>query len=299
MLKYVLFVSWLISTAVTYAQNPSAAPADVAVETRVLNDGYSIRLIGMAAAARGEKVASYKLILRHPDGTEDLVWNPPGTEPNTNSGTPAPTNEVKLFRPDSGYVKDGILGALIGKSTWRMDAWWLRWDVKEKRMISMVMFFGYGDRDYEFVDGMTIKIDGAITSLDDQNRVLRKGKRYPKAHDVYEGQRRIRYWPIDQEDGKIEVTENAQVWPFVARPAARNEPPAKAADSAPPPPVKDQPRAATTPADAQPPVTPIAQTPAATTERGAPVWLWLVGILALTVIALLVWKRRASQPPCR
>lgn len=38
--------------------------------------------------------------------------------------------------------------------------------------------------------------------------------------------------------------------------------------------------------------TPVAQTPAVPAERRAPAWLWLVGILALLVIAGLVLKRR-------
>jgi hypothetical protein len=41
------------------------------------------------------------------------------------------------------------------------------------------------------------------------------------------------------------------------------------------------------------PATSVAQTPDATVERKSPVWPWLVGIAALSVIALLVWKRRA------
>lgn len=47
------------------------------------------------------------------------------------------------------------------------------------------------------------------------------------------------------------------------------------------------------PAASPSPTAPVAQTPAPVVERGAPVWLWVVGIAALIVIALLVWKRRA------
>lgn len=36
----------------------------------------------------------------------------------------------------------------------------------------------------------------------------------------------------------------------------------------------------------------VAENPAPVVERKSPVWPWLVGIAALTVIALLVWKRR-------
>lgn len=49
---------------------------------------------------------------------------------------------------------------------------------------------------------------------------------------------------------------------------------------------------ATTTSASQAPATPIAQNPAATVEQRAPLWPWLVGIAALIVIALLVWKRR-------
>jgi len=41
------------------------------------------------------------------------------------------------------------------------------------------------------------------------------------------------------------------------------------------------------------PAMPAAQTPAAIVERKLPAWPWVVGIAALTVIALLLWKRRA------
>ena len=294
MLKSVLLLSWLFAAIASHAQNPSEAPADVAAETVVLNDGYSIRLIGAAAKARGEKVDTYKLILRHPDGSEDTVWNPPGTEPNYNiSAPPQGFDVVTLFRPDAGIVKDGVLAVVIGKKVDAMDAWWLRWEVKEKRMITMVMFFAqYGGQGYDFIDGSTVKINGSTVTIDDQGRVLRNGKRFPQSHFVYEGQRQTTYWPMHQ-GGKVEVTEKPQVWPFVARPAARNEAPAKAADSAPPPPPKQQPPAATTPAASQPAALPVAQTPAPVIEHTAPVWPWLVGIAALTVVALLVWKRRA------
>ena len=40
------------------------------------------------------------------------------------------------------------------------------------------------------------------------------------------------------------------------------------------------------------PPMPVAETPAAVVENKPPVWPWLVGIAALTVVALLVWKRR-------
>lgn len=47
------------------------------------------------------------------------------------------------------------------------------------------------------------------------------------------------------------------------------------------------------PAASPKPTTPVVQTPAVPFERSAPVWPWVVGIAALAVIALLVWKRRA------
>ena len=287
MSKFTLLLVWVTTTVVCHALEPREVSPDVAVETRVLNEGYSLRLIGVAAASRGEKVDSYKLILRHPDGSEDLVWNPPGTEPNNNSGRPTLTNDVQLFRPSSGCVKDGVLGVLIGFSTWRMDSWWLRWNVREKRMISMVKFFGYGSRDFDFVDGMTIQIDGVIAKLDDQGRVLRKGERYPRAHDVYEGQRRTRYWPIDQENGKIEVTENAQVWPFIAEPVAKksalSEPTPRAEPSSPQPEQKHDPSGA--PAVSQPDAFPAAQ-------RNRLVWPWVLSSAVLVILALIRWKRR-------
>lgn len=46
-----------------------------------------------------------------------------------------------------------------------------------------------------------------------------------------------------------------------------------------------------TPAPSSPAPT-VAESPAPVVERKSPVWPWLVGIAALTVIALLVWKRR-------
>ena len=297
MLKSVLLLSWLLAAIACHAQNPSEAPADVAAETVMLNDGYSMRLIGAATRARDEKVDSYKLILRHPDGSEDTVWNPPGTEPNYNiSAPPEGFDVVTLFRPDAGIVKDGILGVLIGKKVDAMDAWWLRWDLKKKQMMTMVRFFAqYGGQGYDFIDGSTVKINGSTVTIDDQGRVLRNGKRFPQSHFVYEGQRQTTYWPINQ-GGKIEVTENAQVWPFVARPAARNEPqanpPTKADENAPPPP-KDQTPAAAPSAVSPVPTTPVVQTPPVPGGRQASVWPWVVGMAALAVIVLLVLKRRA------
>lgn len=296
MLKYILLSSLLFTLALCHAQQLGDAPADAAIETRVLNDGYSLRLIGVAAKARGEKVESYKLILRHPDGAEDLVWNPPVTEPHNNSNSsPFATNDVTLFRPQSGIVKNAVLGVVIGKETWNTDTWWLRWDLKEKRMITMVMFFSQYGGKYDFIDENTMSTNNGTVTIDAQGRVFRNGKRYPRSYFVYEGQRQTTYWPIDQ-GGKIEVTENAQVWPFVARPAARNErpanPPAKADGNAPPPP-KDQPPVAATPAASPLPPTPIAQTPASAIERQAPMWPWVAGILALVVIVTMVLKRRA------
>ena len=48
-----------------------------------------------------------------------------------------------------------------------------------------------------------------------------------------------------------------------------------------------------TPAASRPVVPTVAANPAAVVERKSLVWPWVVGIGALTVIALLVWKRRA------
>lgn len=47
-----------------------------------------------------------------------------------------------------------------------------------------------------------------------------------------------------------------------------------------------------TPATSPQPANPVAQTPALPAERKAPVWPWLVGIVALVVIVALVFKRR-------
>lgn len=58
-------------------------------------------------------------------------------------------------------------------------------------------------------------------------------------------------------------------------------------------PVPSTPHPITTAAASPLATTPALQTPALAIERKAPVWPWVVGIAALTVIALLVWKRRA------
>jgi len=47
------------------------------------------------------------------------------------------------------------------------------------------------------------------------------------------------------------------------------------------------------PAASPQPAMPVAQTPAVTSERGAPVWPWLVGILTLLAVVALLLKRRA------
>jgi hypothetical protein len=294
--KSVLFFFHFVALT-GYTQNPSEALVDVANEIVFLNDGYSIRLIGASARARGEKIEAYKLMLRFPDGTENVVWNPPATEPHNNAiSSPNATNDITLFHPQSGIVKNGTLGVIIAKKTWNTDTWWLRWDLKEKRMINMVRFFSQYGGKYRFIDERTISTNEGEVTIDDQGRVFRNGKRYPRSHFVYEGQRETTYWPMDQ-GGKIEVTENAQVWPFVARPAARNEPPpnppAKADGNVLPPP-QDQP-----PAALPPPALLVAQAPAVTAENSAPVWPWLVGIAALAVVAWLVLKRRALPPSCR
>lgn len=58
-------------------------------------------------------------------------------------------------------------------------------------------------------------------------------------------------------------------------------------------PARATPAPVATPVASPSPASPAANPPAATVERGPAAWLWLVGIAALTVIALLVWKRRA------
>jgi len=61
----------------------------------------------------------------------------------------------------------------------------------------------------------------------------------------------------------------------------------------PPTPTPPTPAPTATPNMSPMPSTPDVQTPAPVVERKSSAWLWVVGIAALTVIALLVWKRRA------
>ncbi len=289
MFRQILLITWLVATAVSHSQNPNATPTDVERETVMLNDGYSIQLVGAAAKARGEQVDSYKLFLRHPGGAQDLVWSPPTTEPNDNfNASPNSTNDVTLFRPESGIVKDGVLGVVVGKKTWTSEAWWLRWDLQEKRMLTMVRFTRYGGLGYEFSDSRTMDMGGYKVEIDAQGRVLQNGKRFPRTHYVYEGERKTAYSPIDTGGG-IEVTENAKVWPFVARPVARKSDspePAHRPDGGPPTSHPgENPAPSGTPAISAPDALPSAQ-------RNAPFWPWVLGVILLSVVTLFVCKRR-------
>lgn len=100
---------------------------------------------------------------------------------------------------------------------------------------------------------------------------------------------------IDQIEGKrplqVRTALNASGTLLVAAPVDAEPEPTSAA----PAPVKalSTPVPTSTPVASPAPTTPVAEAPAPVVERKAPVWPWVVGILALVVIVAVALKRRA------
>jgi len=125
-----------------------------------------------------------------------------------------------------------------------------------------------------------IRSDDALAALDAS--LARLKARYGNSTV---GSELLRQLEHIRETGGIQEYRRAAADPSVP---ATTEPPPQSA----PLPATPVPSAA--PAASPQPATPAAQAPIASVEQRAPAWRWVVGgILALAVIALLVWKRRA------
>lgn len=124
-----------------------------------------------------------------------------------------------------------------------------------------------------------IRSDDALAALDASLNRLRN--RYG-ASEV--GGELLRQLQHVRETGGIQEYRREAV---VRSPVSAEQPPSPST----PAPLPPAPTA--TPAVSAVPTTPVAQTPAAVVERGAPAWPWVVGIFALIVIAAFGLKRRA------
>ena len=159
---------------------------------KTLDNGYQLRIEHPKPQDR------YRVMLQYPDGTEELIWNPPG-------GEIVNGKQIGVYLGVDWYGKIAAqkLSVVISGAGHR---WWLRWDMNEKRQLPLIEFFGSGQTmsDFELLDGQSISFvsaensDQRITLTVDDSGVLREsGRPWDAGYTVYKDNRRIHHQQPD------------------------------------------------------------------------------------------------------
>jgi hypothetical protein len=303
---YIIVVVFLFSREILIAQKtPEVLGERIAkVDGRFMGpqplaEGYIVRLDKVESKSVPGLIESFNLVTHYPDGSEEIIWTLPATEPDPTANMEGASIPLKDLRILTAYASPEMTAVMLWKNA--NDYWWVRWDAQKKQLLPLIMRFSRGDSDrYYFLDANTVKVmtRGNVRlftlKADRDGTLTKNGRPWDKNYTVYDGQREIGHAAVEY-GGQVEVRKIGVAWPFFAksqRPPATGNPLEPPRDSPPSLPVP-APAPNANPAASPPPAVPVAQLPAVTAGRTVPVWPWFVGIAALTVIEWLVWKRRA------
>ncbi len=267
---------------------------------QVLTDGYQVIL----ERPPNEQEGNYRLLLKNPDMTEDVIWSPPNRQPHNRgeafTGASVPVN---CAEPLKALVANGQLGVIILlNDRW----WWLRWDIQTKRRLPFIEFFNdpTGMR-LHLLDANTVELlrgkrgKKFTLTANAEGRLFKDGKPWLEdvSYSAYGDSWVVSYGDLDL-DGRITRIDSPKGWPYITKHAIRppvanpQEPPRDSVPSLPVP----VPIANTPPAASQPSAMSVAQTAAVLAEPRASAWLWVVGIVALLAAVALILKRKTSKP---